>query len=161
MLFTWNVNVLYPSPATRGREWTVISMSELPLHRPAGQPPPHLHSSTLSQSRLGLQALSMKRNSWMKHLATVIPSGQLWTETGDMWGGPLEAKIGCLVSLGMGKPTLGDCGPGVGDLGQKLLDVAIETQKQPSNFTTITGLTSSESCVVIGSKSNKVWQKWV
>ena len=62
------------------------------------------------------------------------PVRQLWTEAGDIWGGHLERKIDCLVSLGTGKPALGDFGPGVLDLGQRLLDVATETQKTADQF---------------------------
>ncbi|KAM0805350.1 phospholipase [Usnea florida] len=62
------------------------------------------------------------------------PIRQLWTEAGDIWGGPLERKIDCLVSLGTGKPALGDFGPGVRDLGRRLLGVATETQQTADQF---------------------------
>ena len=55
-------------------------------------------------------------------------------EAGDIWGGPLERKIDCLVSLGTGKPALGAFGPGVPDLGRRLLGVATETQQTADQF---------------------------
>ena len=62
------------------------------------------------------------------------PVQQLWTEAGDIWGKNLERKIDCLVSLGTGKPALGDFAPAVKDLGQRLVDVATETQKTAVQF---------------------------
>ena len=46
----------------------------------------------------------------------------------------MERKIDCLVSLGTGKPTLGDIGSGVLDLGKRLSEIATETQKTAGQF---------------------------
>ena len=46
----------------------------------------------------------------------------------------MERKIDCLVSLGTGKPTLGDFAPTVKDLGARLVHVATETQETAVQF---------------------------
>ena len=62
------------------------------------------------------------------------PIRQLWTEAGDVWGGPLDGKIACVVSIGTGKPALGDFGPSVLDMGKRLVVVSTESDKTAGQF---------------------------
>ena len=65
------------------------------------------------------------------------PIRQLWTEAGDVWGGPetpLESKIACIVSIGTGKPVLRDFSSGVLDMGQRLLAISTESETTASQF---------------------------
>ena len=62
------------------------------------------------------------------------PIRQLWTEAGFVWGRPLDDKIACLVSIGTGKPSLGDFGPGAIDMGKRLLAVSTESEKTSNQF---------------------------
>lgn len=62
------------------------------------------------------------------------PINKLWTEAGDIWSAPLEPKVHCLVSLGTGEATLGDFGPGLRDVGQRLIAIANETVNTRDQF---------------------------
>ena len=62
------------------------------------------------------------------------PIRQLWTEAGDVWGGPLDDKIACIVSIGTGKPALGDFTSSALDLGKRLLAVSTESEVTAGQF---------------------------
>lgn len=62
------------------------------------------------------------------------PIRQLWTEAGDVWGGPLDHKIACIVSIGTGKPALGDFTSGALDMGKRLLAVSTESEMTADQF---------------------------
>lgn len=62
------------------------------------------------------------------------PIRQLWTEASDVWDGPMDGKIACVVSIGTGKPALVGFGPGALDMGKRLLAVSTETEKTAGEF---------------------------
>ena len=62
------------------------------------------------------------------------PIRQMWTEAGFVEGGPLDNKIACIVSIGTGKPSLGDFGPGILDMGKRLIAVSTECETTARQF---------------------------
>ena len=62
------------------------------------------------------------------------PIRQMWTEAGFVEGGPLDNKISCIVSIGTGKPSLGDFGPGLVDMGKRLLAISTESETTARQF---------------------------
>lgn len=62
------------------------------------------------------------------------PVRQVWTEAGDIWGPTLDQTLGCLLSIGTGRPQLGDFGPGVMDTSARLLSIATETVVTANSF---------------------------
>ena len=62
------------------------------------------------------------------------PIGELWTQAADVWKGPLDGKVGCVVSIGTGKPTVPDYGKGPIDLGKRLLALATDSENMAKDF---------------------------
>ena len=62
------------------------------------------------------------------------PVGELWTQAADVWKGPLESKVECVVSIGTGKPTLPDYGTSAIDLGKRLLAIATDSENIAEQF---------------------------
>ncbi|PVH79912.1 FabD/lysophospholipase-like protein [Cadophora sp. DSE1049] len=62
------------------------------------------------------------------------PVNQLWMEAEEEFGGPLESKIQCILSLGTGRPALKEVGSSMKGFGKTLLAITVETQRTAVTF---------------------------
>ncbi|KAK4692774.1 hypothetical protein P7C71_g4499, partial [Lecanoromycetidae sp. Uapishka_2] len=59
------------------------------------------------------------------------PIGVLWTQIATVWP---SSNVDCLVSLGTGKPVVPDYGTSAYDLGQRLLEIATDSEDKADEF---------------------------
>ena len=62
------------------------------------------------------------------------PIGTLWTQVATIWGSSPGGQVECLVSLGTGKPMVPDYGTSAYDLGQRLLEIATDSEDKADEF---------------------------
>lgn len=63
------------------------------------------------------------------------PVYAMWNEAQDLWGpDELLEKLGCLISIGTGVPTLKSFRDDVLHIGKSLVDLAVETEKTAEQF---------------------------
>jgi predicted acylesterase/phospholipase RssA len=62
------------------------------------------------------------------------PVEELWMESQEVFGKPLEAQIRVILSLGTGRPTLDKVGSSMKAFGKTLIAISVETQKTAVNY---------------------------
>lgn len=62
------------------------------------------------------------------------PVGQLWNQAAHEFGGPLEGKVQCLVSIGTGEPGVPDYDIGAKDLLKRLQKIATDSRDTAEAF---------------------------
>jgi predicted acylesterase/phospholipase RssA len=62
------------------------------------------------------------------------PVQKLWLEAGEVWGGSLETKVQCLVSIGTGKGDVARFGNDAIAVGKTLMAIATETERTGNDF---------------------------